>query len=519
MTSHKTKPVVLKERYSLLQKISLILGPAIFISILLLPSPDGLSLPGQRTLAVTLLMAFWWITEALPVAATALLPLALFPMLGIMETKTVAPSYGDSVLFLFIGGFFLATTMQRWNLHKRLALHIVRLIGTNAQRIVLGFMLATAFISLFISNISATLLMYPIGLAVLLQLSELDDSTVNAGAQENLRVALMLGIAYSASVGGIGTLIGTPPNLIFAGAVSSMFPAAPQIGFAQWMTIGMPLVMIFLPIIWFCLTRIIFSVPKVELTGGREYISKELSLLGKMTPGESRTLAIFALTAVALIFRSDIELGAFTIPGWTDLFGISKWVGDTTVMMFITILLFTVPVNWRDGEFLLDWPTAVKIPWGLLLLFGGGIAMAKGFQTSGLADWLGSHLSRLQNVPVILMILMVCLLITFMTEVTSNTAITTIFMPVMASTAAGMGTHPFLLMIPAAISASCAFMLPVATPPNAVIFGSGYLRISHMTRAGVFINLIGVLLVTLLVYFLAIPVFDITPDRLPNWAE
>lgn len=518
MASEKIKPAVLNDSYSLRQKISLISGLPIFLLILFLPTPAGLSLAGHRTLAVTILMAFWWITEALPIAATALIPLALFPLLGIMETKAVAMNYGDSVLFMFMGGFFLAITMQKWNLHKRLALHIVRLIGANARRIVLGFMVATAFISLFIANISATLLMYPIALAVLLQLSELDD-TADAGTHANLRVALMLGIAYSASVGGIGTLIGTPPNLIFAGAVSSMFSGAPAIGFAQWMAIGLPLVVIFLPIIWICLTRFLFPVPKVELAGGKEYIKNELTLLGNMSPGESRTLGVFVLTALALIFRSDIDLGAFAIPGWTNLLGMSEWVSDTTVMMFISVLLFMIPVHWRDGEFLLDWPSAVKIPWGLLLLFGGGIAMAKGFQTSGLADWLGSHLGRLQHLPVMVMILLICLMMTFMTEVASNTAITTIFMPVMASTAIGMGTHPFLLMIPAAISASCAFMLPVATPPNAVIFGSGYIRIGDMAKAGVVINFIGALLVTLLVYFLALPIFDITPNQLPVWAK
>ncbi|HEX9652104.1 MAG TPA: SLC13 family permease, partial [bacterium] len=505
--------------YSIRQRLSLILGLPIFLSILLLPCPAELSLAGHRTLAVAALMAFWWMTEAVPIAATALIPLALFPLLGIMESKDVAPAYGDSVIFLFMGGFFLAMTMEKWNLHKRLALHIIRIVGTNARRIVLGFMLATAFISLFISNTSAALLMYPIALAVLRHVSESKNTELEDRSDANLRVALLLGVAYSASVGGLGTLIGTPPNLIFAAAVTSLFPKAPTVGFLQWMLVGLPLVIIFLPIIWICLTRLIFPVSNVAVVGGKDYVKQELQRLGKISSGERYTFWILNLTAVALIFRSDISLGAITIPGWTNLLGIARWVGDTTVMMSMAVLMFVIPVNWRRGEFLLDWDSALKIPWGLLLLFGGGIALAKGFQTTGLAAWIGLHLTHLQHIPVIVMIFLVCLLVTFLTEITSNTATTTIFMPIMASTAMAIQTHPFLLMIPATISASCAFMLPVATPPNAVIFGSGHVRIGDMAKAGLVINLIGAVLVTLLVYLLAIPAFNIAVTRLPDWAK
>ncbi|MFQ5770011.1 MAG: SLC13 family permease [bacterium] len=514
--------IIRQSNYSLHKKVSLFLGIPIMLTILFLPRPAGLSPEGHKTLAVAILMALWWITEALPIPATALIPLAFFPFLSIMNYKEVAPNYSDSIIFLFMGGFFLAVTMQKWNLHKRLALHIVNIVGTSATRLILGFMVATAFISMMISNTSTTLLMYPIGLAVVLHLSELknQENAASSGMVDpNFQTALMLGIAYSASVGGIGTLIGTPPNVIFAGVVTTLFPHAPSISFFQWMLIGIPLVLIFLPIIWLCLTRFIFPIAQNELVGSKEYIEEQLQQLGKMSRGENVTLWVFIMTALALIFRRDINLSVVTIPGWTNALGISQWVSDTTVVMFAALLMFAIPVNWKRGEFLLDWKWAIKIPWGLLLLFGGGIALAKGFQTTGLAAWIGSHLTNLNRVPVIVMILLICILLTFLTELTSNTAMTTIFMPILASTAVAMHTHPYLLMIPATISASCAFMLPVATPPNAIIFGSGYVSMSSMTKAGLVINLIGALLITALVYLLAIPIFNITPNSIPNWVQ
>ncbi|MFQ5822999.1 MAG: SLC13 family permease [bacterium] len=511
-----------KSSYTVRQRIGLYLGIPIFLLIVLLPQPSELSAEAHKTLAVAVLMAWWWITEALPIPATALIPLAFFPILGIMNYKEVAPSYADSIIFLFMGGFFLAVTMQKWGLHKRLALRIVSIIGTSPRRVILGFMVATAFISMWISNTSTTLMMYPIALAVVLHFSELEKekkSEPSSGFDQNIRIALMLGIAYSASVGGIGTLIGTPPNVIFAGAVASLYPQAPPIKFFQWMLIGIPLVVLFIPLIWIFLTRIIFPISLKELAGGRQYISGQLKKLGKISRGERLTLWVFLVTALGWIFRTNINLGIFVIPGWSNLLGISHWVSDTTVAIFAALLMFAIPVNWQRGEFLLDWNWAVKIPWGLLILFGGGIALAKGFQTTGLAVWIGSQLTLLSRIPVIVMILIICLMLTFLTEITSNTAMTTLFMPILAATAIAMNTHPFLLMIPATMSASCAFMLPVATPPNAVIFGSGCVSISNMAKAGVVLNLIGAVLITALVYLLAIPVFDITMKALPNWVQ
>ncbi|MFQ5866182.1 MAG: SLC13 family permease [bacterium] len=523
MTSKGLQGEIKQSTYTFRQRIGLYLGIPIFVFILLLlPKPSGLSPEGHKTLAVAFLMAWWWITEALPIAATALIPLAFFPILGIMNHKEVAPNYADSNIMLLMGGFFLAVTMQKWGLHKRLALRIVHIIGTSPGRVILGFMTATAFISMWISNTSTTLMMYPIALAVVLHFSELEkakNDEISKGIDPNIQTALMLGIAYSASVGGIGTLIGTPPNVIFAGAVSSLYPKAPSVEFFRWMLIGIPLVVIFIPLIWICLTRIVFPISLKELAGGRKYISAQLQQLGRISRGERLTLFVFLVTAFGWIFRRDINLGLFTIPGWSNLLGIAHWVSDTTVAIFAALLMFAVPVNWHKGEFLLDWKWAVKIPWGILILFGGGIALAKAFQTTGLATWIGSNLTMLSKIPVVVMILIVCLMLTFLTEVTSNTAMTTLFMPILAATALAMNTHPFLLMIPATMSASCAFMLPVATPPNAVIFGSGHVTISDMAKAGIVLNLIGAILITGLVYLLAIPIFGITPGSLPNWVQ
>lgn len=510
-----------KEGASIRQKMGLFLGPALFFVLVLLPRPEGLEPEGQKTMAVAALMACWWITEALPIPATALIPLAAFPYLGIMNYREVAHNYGDNIIFLFMGGFFLAVTMQKWNLHKRLALKTVRLIGTSPRRLVLGFMVATAFISMMISNTSTTLLMYPIGLAVLMQTTESESTELRELSRSdlNFKTSLMLGIAYAASVGGIGTLIGTPPNVIFAGAVTSLYPEAPPIEFSQWLLLGIPLVVVFLPIIWLLLTRVVFPVKEEESTRGRKYVDEQIAGLGRPNRGERLTLLMFVITAFALIFRRNINLEVITIPGWTNLLGIAESVSDTTVIMSAATLLFLIPVNLNKGTFLLDWQSAVRIPWGILILFGGGIALARAFQNTGLAAWFGTKLTALSSLPVLLVILLLCLMVTFMTEVTSNTAMATIFMPILASTAIAMKAHPFLLMIPATISASCAFMMPVATPPNAIIFGSGYVSISEMSRAGFLLNLIGAILVTTLVYFLAFPIFDLTTTSIPGWAK
>jgi sodium-dependent dicarboxylate transporter 2/3/5 len=531
------------QEFSLRRKIGFLLGVPLFLFLLWSPLTPGLSDAGRRLLATSGLMAFWWITEAIPIPATALLPLCLYPVLGILPMAEVTRNYGDENIFLFLGGFLIAMAMQKWNLHRRLALHIVRLIGAAPRRLVLGFMCATAFISMWISNTATTMMMYPIALAVILQLTteqhpatsiqqqetSNEQLAISTGAAGNLRTCMMLAIAYAASIGGLGTLIGTPPNIIFVSAAEKLFPAAPAVNFLQWLAFGLPLIAVFIPLAWFLLTRALFPVTKDLFSGGKDLIDGEIKKLGRMSAGERGVLIIFLLTALAWIFRVDLKLGFATIPGWASRLGIEDKVSDAAIAMMFGTALFVIPtsfprisfkgIHWKGGEFLLDWGTAIKIPWGILLLFGGGIAMSAGFKSTGLSAWLGERLAGLGDWPPLAMIVAVCAMVTFLTEVTSNTATATIFMPIMAATAQALHLHPFLLMIPAAISASCAFMLPVATPPNAIVFASGYVTVPQMARAGLWLNLIGVILVTALVYLLVMPIFQIDFQSLPVWAR
>ena len=505
---------------TLRNKIGFWLGIPIFLLVLLLPLPESLSIEGQRTMAVAVLMAWWWITEAIPIPATALIPIFAFPMLKIMPTKSVVSSYGDSNIYLFMGGFLLAITMQRWELHRRIALHIIKIVGVGPQRIILGFMVATALLSMWISNTATTMMMYPIGLAIILHTNEmLNKEKKLENSDNNFQTVLMLSIAYSASIGGIGTLIGTPPNIVFAAALKSIFPNAPEIGFFQWMMVGFPLVAIFIPITWLFLTKVILQLKMKSIPGGKDVIINQLKNLGPIKKAEQYTLVVFILTALGWIFRKDIVLGFVTIPGWSNLLGIQQYVNDSTVAIFAAVLLFLIPVNLKEKQFLLNWDWAIRIPWGILILFGGGIALAAGFKVSGLAAWIGNNLGLFSNVPLLVMILIICFMLTFLTEITSNTATSTIFMPILAATALAMGIHPYLLMVPATISASCAFMLPVATPPNAIIFGSGSVSIPQMAKAGFGLNFIGILLVTTITYLIAIPVFGIIIESMPDWVK
>ena len=503
------------------QKIGLWGGIPIFLFLLFVPLSDSLEPIAQKTLAVAILMAWLWITEALPIPVTSLIPIVAFPLLKIMPGQDVVLSYGDSNIFLFMGGFFLAMAMQKWELHRRIALHIIKLIGLGPKKIILGFMIATAFLSMWISNTACTMMMYPIGLAIILQTTTVtgrEDDELNSDTA-SFQTALMLAIAYAASIGGIGTKIGTPPNIVFAAAVKSIFPEAPEIGFLQWLLVGLPLVIIFVPLTWIFLTKVAMPLRIRSLPGSKDVIDEQLKKLRSMKKEEKYVLIIFIFTALAWIFRKNIDLGTIIIPGWTNLLGIENYVNDATIAIFSASLLFAIPVNLKSGKFLLDWEWAIKIPWGILLLFGGGIALAAGFKSTGLAGWIGQNLGLFSQVPLIVMIMITCFMLTFLTEVTSNTATSTIFMPILAATALAIGIHPFLLMIPATISASCAFMLPVATPPNAIIFGSGCVSIPQMAKAGVGLNFIGIIVVTTITYLVAIPVFGIVLGMLPGWAH
>lgn len=495
-------------------RFGLFLGPILF-GITLVTLEGCLGREACRVAAVAVLMATWWICESIPLAATSLIPLAAFPLMKIVPAREVAASYASPEIYLFMGGFFIAVAMQRWNLHRRIALWIVDLVGVKGDRIILGFMVATAFLSMWISNTAATMMMLPIGLAVIVTLEEHARSRETFGS---FKIVLMLSIAYAANIGGIGTLIGTPPNLIFAAQVRSLFPEAGEISFVRWMSVGLPLVIVFIPLTWIFLTRLAFRGAHIDMgLEGSEVISEQRSKLGGITPGEKRTLIVFALTVLAWITRGDIRLGSVTLYGWASVMSLGKYIHDSTIAIAAALALFILPVDWKRGIFVLNWKSAREIPWGILILFGGGIALGRGFSQSGLAAQIAGAMDLASAAPIVLIVILTALLVTFLTEVTSNTAIATIFLPILAATAIGLGLHPFLMMIPATISASCAFMLPVATPPNAIVFSSGFIPMQGMVRAGIFMNLIGVVLVTLVLYLLVIPAFGISLTRLPAW--
>lgn len=431
----------------------------------------SLGLPEKPAIAasITLLTVLWWVTEAIPIPATSLVPFALLPLFGVVDHKTVASSLGSHVILLLMGAFMLSKAIEKSGTHHRLAVYMVKFVGvSSARRLVLGFMLATAILSMWISNTATTLIMLPIALAIL---SRVDN--------QRLKVALLLGIAYAASVGGIGTPIGTPPNVIFMGIYEEH--TAEEFSFLSWMKIGVPIVLIVIPIMALWLTRHVSLSEKIVMP-----------TLGAWRKEESRTLWVFGLTALAWITRKE------PFGGWSELFNI-EIAGDSTVALFAVVLMFLIPNG--KGSRLLDWDSAKEIPWGMLLLFAGGIAIAKGFVASGLSDLLGHWLTSLANLPAILMILTICLVVTYLTEITSNTATATLLMPVLAVAAISSGYDPMVFMIPAAMCASCAFMLPVATAPNAIAYGTGEITIQDMVKEGAILSLIVSCLIGVVCYF------------------
>jgi len=455
-----------------------------------------------RTAAVATLMAIWWLTEAIPIAATALVPVALFPLLGIMKGKAVAGAYFNHIIFLFIGGFIMALAMERWELHRRISLKILLWIGTTPRRLLLGFMLATAFLSMWISNTATTMMMTPIAMAVLLKFKE----------NHNLELAdfgpwLLIGIAYSASIGGMATLIGTPPNMAFIKIYQTLFPQATEISFAQWLGFGGPYSLLFLLIAWLYLGRRLPSAMQ-RAQADPSYFQAEYRKLGPMSFEQKTVGLLFAALAIAWMTRKPIATPWFTVPSWSSLLPNPKLVDDGTVAIIFSLLLFLIPSRQKPGEALMNWKTASRLNWGIVILFGGGFALAAGFKESGLSTWIAQQLHALAGVPNWFIVLVIATLLTFLTELTSNTATTQIVLPILGSLALALSVNPLLLMIPATLSASCAFMLPVATPPNAIIFGTGEVRMSQMIRIGIVMNLIGIILVTLVVMLYGRIVFN-----------
>jgi sodium-dependent dicarboxylate transporter 2/3/5 len=466
------------------------------------------------TLAVALLMAIWWITEIIPLAATSLIPVALFPLLGIMDGKDVAATYFNHVIFLFIGGFLVALAMQRWDLHKRIALRILMVTGSRPGSILLGFMLATAFLSMWISNTATAMMMIPILIAVI---GKLEENTSKQGISR-FSIGLLLGVAYSASIGGVATLVGTPPNLSFARIFQIMFPEAPDISFTQWFLFALPFSVTFFVIVWgYLLLR--FRPAKGDWSSKhRDLFHKQYSGLGAMSYEEKAVLTIFILLAFLWLSRADLQFGNLVIPGWSRIFRVPEFINDGTVAIAVSSVLFLLPSKREKHGRLMNWQTAAKIPWHIVLLFGGGFALATGFKESGLSVWFGENLQWLQGMHIIFIILMVSLLMTFLTELTSNTATTEMLLPILAGLSVSINVNPLILMVPATISASMAFMLPVATPPNAIIFGTDRIRIIDMARTGILLNLIGALLIMLFTYFFMNTVFGFSGTSLPAWA-
>jgi sodium-dependent dicarboxylate transporter 2/3/5 len=496
------------------------LGLAFFLGILALPSPEGLSWEAQCAAAVAALMAVWWITETVDIAVTAFLPIPLFPLLGVQSASQTAGYYGDHIVFLYLGGFLIALAMERWNLHRRVALNVIQRVGSQPSRLVLGFMIATAFLSMWISNTATTMMMLPIAAAVVNQLAELAviDGERGPSVAERARVSfgviLLLGVAYSASVGGIGTIIGSPTNVAFLGFVGETFPQYPAISFVEWSLVCVPIVILFVPIMWLYLCRFAAEIPLSRITfgGDVDVIENERRKLGAMSYEERAVLVVSVATASLWILRSPLEIGGLRFPGWSAAFSNPGGVQDSTVAMAMAVLLFVMPAKARgkDGaqQRLLDWGTVVRgVPWGIVFLFGGGFALAGAIADTGLATWIGGRMSVLEGAPIVVLIPLTCLLAALLTETTSNIATVLMLSPVIAATAVEIGVHPYLLLFPAAIMASFAFMLPVATPPNAIVFSSGWITIRRMFRAGLALDLMALAVVPLLVYLLGSLVF------------
>lgn len=477
-------------------RIGRFLGPVVAILVWSISqwATAGLSPEGQLAAGIALWMAIWWMTEAIPLPVTAMLPIVLFPLAGILSIEDVTQPYANRYVFLFLGGFMIARAIERWNLHRRLALLTVLAVGTQPRRLVAGFMLATALLSMWISNTAATVVMLPIGMSLVGSLqSHLKESGGKTDSGSNFATCLMLSIAYSASIGGLATLIGTPTNLFLA---KFALDHGIKLSFARWMMFATPFSMLMLVLSWVVLTRIIFPIRIEHIEGGRELIRKELREMGPTSRAEWTVLAVFLSTATAWVLREPITNWEWL----TSRVAIVGRLNDTVIAMIGVVLLFVLPVN-RRGTVALDWKTANTIPWGMLLLFGGGFALAAGIADSQLADWIGSQVQALDFMPSWLLVAVVVTIVVFLTELTSNTPTVAVFLPILLGVAVGVDVEPMLLLVPATLSATCAFMLPVATPPNAIVFGSGSIAISDMVKAGLVLNTIAIVLIPIWTFF------------------
>lgn len=506
----------------------------VFVTLWCWPAPQGLEPAAQRLAAAAALMAVCWMTQAIPIEVTSLLPLVLFPLLGIESAKAVSQSYFSDSSFLYLGGFILALGIERWGLHRRIALTITATLGVGPRRMVLGFMLATFTISMWISNTAATLLMLPIAMALLATLEEWHaDQPHTDRAFRRLAMAVTLGTGYAATIGGMATLVGTPTNVVYVDIFQRLYPEAPPMSAGQWMTVWTPFSMIFLLFAWGLLVLGI-GTPRWMGVLDRRLFRQQRAELGPMQAGERWMLLLFILTVAAWLLRTDFVTGdqvwlrgwGRLAAGWLATLGVARpdeWINDSTVAMLVAVVMFLVPIR-TSNDFnrvpLMDWQTASRLPWGILLLFGGGFALAEACKSTGLSVWAGERLATvIQGQPLWLMILATGVLVTFLSELTSNVATANALLPMIAGTAVALGLDPRLLMIPATIAASCGFMLPVSTPPHAIVFGTGRIKLVEMARYGLVLNLAGAALILAASLWLLGPQLNIRPGELPAWAK
>ena len=487
--------------YGLRQLSGWVLGPGLLAATLLLPAPDGLSVQGWRTAGVAGLMAVFWISESIPIPVTALLPLILFPALGLSDVKEAAVPYSNPIIYLFLGGFVLALGMQRWGLHRRIAIALISAMGTRPDRIVAGFLASSGFISMWVSNTATTMMILPIAMSVMVLLPK--DTREDPGLR-GFGTALVLAVAYGATAGGMATLIGTPPNALLAAYMNSVYGT--DIGFGQWMLLGVPVTAVTLPAVYFVLTRVSFKLGGQDVAGMRELLVAERASLGRLGRGEISVAIVFVLTALGWVFQ---PLLSKAVP----------LVSDTTIAIAGAVALFVIPVDFRWGHFVMDWETARALPWEVLLLFGGGLSLAGNIDRHGVSRYLGNLATGLDGVPVFITLCLVAFLILMLTELTSNTATAATFLPIAAATAISLGENPLLFLAPVALAANCSFMLPVGTPPNAIVFGTGLVTLPQMARAGFVLNLVMVPVIVLLLLLLGPFVLDIHLGVVPAWVK
>jgi solute carrier family 13 (sodium-dependent dicarboxylate transporter), member 2/3/5 len=459
----------------------LIAGPAIFFLIILLAPKDVLTPEAWKVIASAAWMVIWWVTEAAPIPVTALMPIILFSITGVFTIDEATAPYANKIIFLFMGGFMLGLAMERHNLHKRIALNLIKKTGTNPNGIILGFMLTTAFISMWISNTATTVMMLPIALSItdLLNIKGTTDK-----GKQRFALALMLGIAYAANIGGTATIVGTPPNVAWVGFMDTMVNV--EVSFSRYLLVGVPVAVIMLTITYLLLTRVLFKTSVKNLTESTQVIDDQLQELGPMSKGERTVATIAICTALAWILRSNLN-------AWFD----TKLLSDALIAMIGAVAMFIVPISLKKNKFVLEWEYTQKLPWGILLLFGGGLTLAKAMEKTGIVQIAGEVISS-GNLNQFLLIILLCTFMLFMTELMSNVALTVIFIPVVLGISISLGVNPMYLSLPVTLAASYAFMMPISTPPNAIVFSSGMIKIKDMIRAGFFLNIIAILILALL---------------------